>query len=76
MKINRIKNLRIDNDLTQQQIASVLNCSQRAYSHYESGEREIPLVTLIALADYYNVSLDYLVGRQFPKKINDKKAIK
>ena len=54
-------------DLTQLQIANYLKCSQRAYSHYENGEREIPLSILIALADYYKVSLDYLVGRNFPK---------
>ena len=64
---NRIKDLRIDHDLTQLQIANYLKCSQRAYSHYENGEREIPLSILIALADYYKVSLDYLVGRDFPK---------
>lgn len=64
---NRIKDLRIDHDLTQLQIANYLKCSQRAYSHYENGEREIPLSILIALADYYKVSLDYLVGRNFPK---------
>ena len=50
---NRIKDLRIDHDLTQLQIANYLKCSQRAYSHYENGEREIPLSILIALADYY-----------------------
>ena len=65
---NSIKYLRIDHDLTQLQIAEYLNCSQRAYSHHENGEREMPLELLIKLADYYNVSLDTLVGRKFPKK--------
>ena len=64
---SKIKDFRIDNDLTQEDIARILNCSQRAYSHYENGDREMPLELLIKLADYYNVSLDTLVGRKFPK---------
>ena len=67
MNIERIRNLREDNDLSQTELARILHISQRAYSHYENGEREIPLSILIALADYYKVSLDYLVGRNFPK---------
>ena len=55
--------MREDNDLTQQKIANVLLCDQSLYSKYERGEREIPLALLIKLADYYNTSLDYLVGR-------------
>jgi len=55
--------MREDNDLTQQQIANILLCDQSLYSKYERGEREIPLHLLIKLADYYNTSLDYLVGR-------------
>ena len=55
--------MREDNDLTQQKIADVLLCDQSLYSKYERGEREIPLALLIKLADYYNTSLDYLVGR-------------
>ena len=55
--------MREDNDLTQQQIAKLLLCDQSLYSKYERGEREIPLHLLIKLADYYNTSLDYLVGR-------------
>ena len=60
---DRIRALREDNDLTQQKIANVLLCDQSLYSKYERGEREIPLALLIKLADYYNTSLDYLVGR-------------
>ena len=59
----RIRDMREDNDLTQQKIADVLLCDQSLYSKYERGEREIPLALLIKLADYYNTSLDYLVGR-------------
>lgn len=64
---SKIKDFRIDNDLTQEDIARILNCSLIAYSHYENGEREMPLELLIKLADYYNVSLDTLVGRKFKK---------
>lgn len=59
----RIRDLREDNDLTQKQIAEYLMCDQSLYSKYERGEREIPLNLIIKLADYYNVSLDYIVGR-------------
>ena len=64
----RIKDLREDNDLTQAQIAKILMCDQSLYSKYERGEREIPLRLLVVLAEYYNVSLDYLVGRTNTKK--------
>jgi len=59
----RIRDLREDNDLTQKQMAEYLMCDQSLYSKYERGEREIPLNLIIKLADYYNVSIDYLVGR-------------
>ena len=55
--------MREDNDLTQRQIAKYLMCDQSLYSKYERGEREIPLNLVIKLADYYDVSIDYLVGR-------------
>ena len=55
--------MREDNDLTQQQLSKILLCDQSLYSKYERGEREIPIVLLIKLADYYNTSIDYLVGR-------------
>ena len=57
-----IRNLREDNDLTQTEIANVLHISQHAYSHYENGTREMPISILIAIARYYDVSIDYLVG--------------
>ena len=59
----RIRDMREDNDLTQQKIADILLCDQSLYSKYERGEREIPLALLIKLADFYGTSLDYLVGR-------------
>ena len=59
----RIKDLREDNDLTQKEIAELLLCDQSLYSKYERGEREIPVVLLIKLADFYKTSLDYLVCR-------------
>lgn len=72
MKLKRLKNLREDADLSQEQLAQYINITQRAYSHYERGSREIPLFILIKLADYYNTSLDYLVGRTNKKdRIDD-----
>lgn len=58
----RLEDLRIDADLTQQQIADVLNCQREVYRRYEKGIRELPLSYAIILAQYYSVSLDYLVG--------------
>ena len=62
-KYQRIKDLREDMDLTQTQISEQLNISQSAYSHFETGTRGIPTEILIKLADIFEVSLDYLVGR-------------
>ena len=59
----RLKNLRGDHDLSQSDIAKYLNISQRTYSYYETGGRDIPIQILIKLADYYNTSIDYLVNR-------------
>ena len=64
----RIRDMREDRDLTQKQIAEYLMCDQSLYSKYERGEREIPLHLLIKLADYYNVNIDYLVGRSSVSK--------
>ncbi|MBE6837098.1 MAG: helix-turn-helix transcriptional regulator [Ruminococcus sp.] len=63
----RIRDLREDNDLTQKTISQYLLCDQSLYSKYERGEREIPLNLIIRLADYYKVSLDYIVGRSDKK---------
>ncbi len=59
----RIRDLREDADLTQDQISSMLHCDQSLYSKYERGERVLPLDLAIKLAEFYHVSLDYLVGR-------------
>jgi len=59
----RLKNLREDHDLSQNDIAKYLNISQRTYSYYETGGRDIPIQILIKLADYYKTSIDYLVNR-------------
>lgn len=67
IKYQRIKDLREDKDLTQTQISEKLNISQRAYSHFETGTRGIPTEILIKLADIFEVSLDYLVGRSDKK---------
>ena len=59
----RIRDLREDKDLTQAQMGQILSCSQRVYSNYERGDVDIPTTTLIALADFHNVSVDYLLNR-------------
>lgn len=61
--IKRMRDLREDNDKTQQEIAEILNTSQTMYARYERGANELPIHHLLALADYYNVSTDYLLGR-------------
>ena len=58
----RIRDLREDRDLTQQQIADHLHIKQNTYSQYENGQRQIPLEALIALAKYYKTSTDYILG--------------
>lgn len=63
MLYQRIRNLREDKDMTQTQMAKILNCSQRIYSNYERGDVDIPTEILIKLADYHNVSVDYLLNR-------------
>ena len=59
----RIRDLREDHDLTQRQIAEFLKMPQPQYYRYESGYRDIPTDMLISLADFYNTSVDYILGR-------------
>ena len=59
----RLRDLREDHDKTQQQIADILGTSQTLYARYERGANELPLRHLLVLADYYGVSVDYLLGR-------------
>lgn len=58
----RIRDLREDSDLTQKQMAKILNCSQQVYSNYELGQRDIPTAVLISLAKYYKTTTDYILG--------------
>lgn len=58
----RIRDMREDMDLTQKQVADMLNCSQQVYSNYELGQRGIPTDILIKIAKLYNVTTDYLLG--------------
>lgn len=60
---SRVRDLREDRDLTQRDIAQMLNMQLTVYQRYERGERELPLWAAIRLADFYQVTLDYLVGR-------------
>ena len=64
MYLKRIRDLREDNDISQEQIAKILQTTQETYHRYETGKRDIPLKHIIKLADFYNVSIDYLVGRK------------
>ena len=58
----RIRNLREDNELTQKEMAKILNCSQQVYSNYELGQRDISTDILIKLSNFYDVSVDYILG--------------
>ena len=62
IRYQRLKNLRQDHDKSQEEIAKIIGTSQSYYAQYESGKRPIPFERMIALAEYYNVSLDYLAG--------------
>lgn len=72
MDLRKIKDLREDHDLTQQQIAKILGISQRYYSNLENGSRTMSADILIMLADYYGVSLDYLANRTVNKDYKKK----
>ena len=69
----RIRDLRMDKDLSQKEIANLLHCTQQAYSNYELGLRDIPTEVLAALAQFHNTSIDYLLGltdeqKPYPRK--------
>ncbi len=68
MVFENIRNLREDNDKKQQELADYLNVKQTTYSKYELGKINIPIEVFLKLADYYNVSVDYLLGRTKHKK--------
>lgn len=64
MYLPRLRDLREDKDMKQKEVAALLGIDQRVYSNYETGKRDIPLHHLVALADYYKVSVDYILGRK------------
>lgn len=66
----RIRDLREDKDITQTQMGEFLSCSQRVYSNYERGDIDIPTTVLIKLANFHNVSVDYLLNRTNNPKTN------
>lgn len=68
MVYKRIRDLREDHDLTQAQVGEKINVPQRTYAYYETGERMIPPHVLCALADFYDVTVDYLLERTDKKK--------
>ncbi len=63
MDINRLREIREDKDLLQKDVARELNIKQQQYSEYEIGKRLIPITYLSELADFYNVSIDYLLNK-------------
>ena len=67
-KYQRLRDLREDSDMNQTQFAKILGMSQTGYSKYETGENDIPTEILIKIADYYNTSTDYLLGRTDQKQ--------
>lgn len=60
--IKRIRDLREDHDLTQQEVADILGTSQTMYARYERGANELPIRHLLVLCDYYKISADYVLG--------------
>lgn len=70
MYLKRLKDLREDKDLYQKDIANLLNITQQYYSEYETGKRSLPIELLIILANFYSVSIDYILERTNKKEIN------
>lgn len=66
----RIRDLREDKDITQAKMGEILSCSQRVYSNYERGDIDIPTSTLIKIADFHKVSVDYLLERTDNPKLS------
>jgi transcriptional regulator with XRE-family HTH domain len=63
MIFQRLENLRIDSDKTQQQIADFLVCNREVYRRYEKGIYEIPVWAVLKLSEFYNTSVDYILGK-------------
>lgn len=72
----RFKELREDNDITQEQMAQYLHVKQNTYCNYENGKRGMPLEAMIRFADYFKVNLDYLIGRTDERKMLPPSKIK
>lgn len=72
MKLERMRELREEKGLTQTELANYLEVTQKTYFRYENDERSIPLEKLILLADFYQTTLDYLVGRSDQNDFNAK----
>lgn len=66
----RLRDLREDRDMSQTQMAKILGMSQTGYSKYETGENDIPTEILIKLADFHEVSVDYILNRTNNKELN------
>lgn len=66
----RLRDLREDHDLKQIDIAKILSTSKQGYGYYENGKRKLPIEDLIVIADYYEVSTDYILGRTDNPEIN------
>ena len=66
----RLRDLREDSDLNQTEMAKILGMSQTGYSKYETGENDVPTEILIKLADFHNVSVDYILNRTNNKEMN------
>lgn len=73
MFFQRLEDLRVDADKTQEEIASVLECKREVYRRYEKGIHEIPVWAVIKLAEYYQTSVDYILGLTDVRKAYDNK---
>lgn len=74
MKYQRLRDLREDKDLTQDQLVKILQMHKTTYTNYEQGKREIPFCLAIRLAQFYNVSLDYIAGLiSYPRPLDEQK---
>lgn len=69
MRLQRFKDMREDLNLSQAQLAAILNISQRTLSHYETGSRDIPIEILIKAADFFHCSTDFLLERTNKKEL-------
>ena len=76
MNVSRLREIREDNDLYQKDVAKIINTTQQHYSEYELGVRLMPLDKIDKLADFYDTSIDYLIGRTDERKPYPKSILK